>query len=516
MKVRLLACFALVICAISGAAQETNGPTVQIMDGKIRGMALANGAGAVFRGIPFAQPPVGDLRWREPQPVKPWTEVRDAVKPAAPCIQPSMGWNNRFAVAGKEDCLYLDVWTPEWPAKNHLPVMVWIHGGANIGGAGGFDPLYDGDTLIRHGVVLVIIQYRLGIFGFLAHPELTRESPHHSSGNYAILDQIAALQWVHDNIAAFGGDSENVTIFGQSAGSMDAVALMTTPLSKGLFQRMIGESGAMVSGRMNSLDTAETIGRKVAADVNAPVKDPIAYLRSLPADKLKSVDVAKVAAVTVDGWVFSESPAKAFAEGKEHKLPMLIGSNAVEFPRHGTPEQLQKYLQTSDADIAAKALALYGLDKPGDSPAADPVYGTIQDQVGSDGFRCAVVVEGEWHSGAGNPIWEYQFDRAIPPHPKTAHSGELVYVFGNLRRTGSQAGNFVEIDRKISAAVQTYWTNFAKTGDPNGSGMPEWPQFNNESRKYIEFASDGSVTAHENQRGPYCDLLREHWKNLRP
>lgn len=487
-------------------------PTVIVTSGQIRGLELANG-GAVFHGIPFAQPPVGALRWREPQPVKPWQEVRAADRPAPPCIQPSLGWNNKFAIAGKEDCLYLDVWTPDWPARAHLPVMVWIHGGANMGGAGGFDPLYDGNSLIRHGVVLVVIQYRLGVFGFLAHPELTRESPHHSSGNYAILDQIAALRWVHDNIAKFGGDPDNVTVFGQSAGSMDAIALMTTPLSQGLFRRVIGESGAMVSGRMNSLASAEQLGAQLAEDVHAPTKDVIAYLRSVPAERLKSVDVAKVTAITVDHWVFPQSPAHAFASGHEHALPILIGDNAVEFPMPGTPAQLAKRVKASYPDIADKLLVLYGLDKPGQRSDVDPVYGTVNDQVGSDAFRCPVVIEGEWHSAAGHPTWEYQFDRAIPPHRRTAHSGELAYVFGNLSSSGSQAGNFVETDRKISQTMETYWTNFAKTGDPNGGGAPDWPQFNR-SRRYLEFASDGSVVIRENQRGAYCDLLRQHWDGL--
>ncbi len=510
-RIGLLLC-SQIFCSLLFGQETAKAPTAKVTGGEIRGLAISGG-GAVFRGIPFAQPPVGDLRWRGPQPVKPWDNLRAAVVPAPPCIQPSLGWNNEFAAAGREDCLYLDVWTPEWPAKRALPVMVWLHGGANMGGAGGFDPLYEGYSLIRHGVVLVVIQYRLGVFGFLAHPELTRESAHHASGNYAILDQIAALKWVHENIATFGGDPSNVTIFGQSAGSMDAMALMTTPLSEGFFERAIGESGAIISGGINSLAVAEQIGASFAAKLHAPVKNPIAYLRSLPAEKLKSVDAAKIAAVTVDGWVFPQSPAGVFATGKEQHLPMLVGSNAVEFPMPGTPAYLRKWIEAAYPDIAAKALTLYGLDRPSGSAAPDPIYGNVNDQVGSDGFRCAVVAEGMWHSTAGNPTWEYQFDRAIPPHPKTAHSGELAYVFGNLRPTGSQAGDFDAVDRKISSAIETYWSNFAKTGNPNGKGLTDWPKFNNQSREYLDFASDGSLVVRENQRGPYCDLLRKHWKN---
>src|SRR5450631_2512574 len=224
------------------AAAAVPDPVVAVTGGQVRGRLL-EGGGAIFRGIPFAQPPVGALRWREPMPVQGWVGVREADKPGPPSAQPALGWNDDFAAAGSEDCLYLDVWTPRAEPGAGLPVMVWIHGGANVAGAGGFDPLYEGKSLIGHGVVLVVVEYRLGILGYFAHPELTQESPHHASGNYGIMDQAAALRWVRDNIVRFGGDPGNVTLFGQSAGSMDVLALMTSPLAKGLFHRAIAESG---------------------------------------------------------------------------------------------------------------------------------------------------------------------------------------------------------------------------------------------------------------------------------
>jgi len=223
--------------AAAAAHAAGSGPDVPVTGGTIRG-SLASYGGAVFKGIPFAQPPTGELRWREPAPVKAWNGARDATAFGPPCMQ---GGPN-----SSEDCLYLNIWTSEWPAKTHRAVMVWFHGGGNFAGAAS-DPIFDGESLARHGVLLVTAQYRLGVFGFFAHPELTRESPHHVSGNYGLLDQIAALRWVRDNIAKFGGDPGNVTIFGESAGSLDVNVLMATPLSSGLFRRVIGESGPVVN-----------------------------------------------------------------------------------------------------------------------------------------------------------------------------------------------------------------------------------------------------------------------------
>ncbi len=387
--------------------------------------------------------------------------------------------------------------------------MVWVHGGANTGGAGGFDPLYHGTALVSHDVVLVLLQYRLGVFGFLAHPELTRESPHHSSGNYAILDQIAALQWVHDNIAKFGGDPGNVTIFGQSAGSIDAMFLMTSPLSQGLFHCVIGESGGVLGRGAPTLASAEQRGAELAAQLKAT---SLSALRSLStAELLKSA--RGPALVNIDGWVFPEAPGSVFVQGKQRPVPLLLGSNAIEFPAAGSPEELRKRVEADYGSFAPKMLALYGLQNGAGPSSPDPVFGTVNDQVGTDGFRCGVVLEGEYHSRAGNPTWEYQFDRAIPPHPQVTHSGELAYVFGNLYSRGSQAGDFQDADRKLSTLMQTYWTNFAKTGDPNGKGIPEWPRFNAKVRAYVNFAKDGSVVMKNNQRGPYCDVYREWFKN---
>jgi len=254
-KLMLSAFASLALLALVASAQEP--PAVTVTGGKVQGGTL-KGGGAVFKGIPFAAPPVGDLRWREPMPVQPWTGTRDATHFGARCMQSGADVS--------EDCLYINVWTPEWPPKARKPVMLWIHGGGNFAGASS-EAIFDGEALAQHGVVLVSVNYRLGVFGFYAHPELTAESKHHASGNYGLMDQVAALQWVRDNIARFGGDPRNVTIFGESAGALDINVLMTSPLAKGLYARLIGESGPVVAPP--SLAEGEKKGLSVAASLKA-------------------------------------------------------------------------------------------------------------------------------------------------------------------------------------------------------------------------------------------------------
>lgn len=486
-------------------------PVATVTGGQVRGRLLPEGPGAVFKGIPFAQPPVGALRWHEPVPVAGWSGIRDALESGPPAAQASLGWNDTFAAAGREDCLYLDVWTPSWQSSARLPVMVWIHGGGNVAGAGGSDPLYDGAALIRHGVVLVIVEYRVGIFGFLAHPGLTRESPHHASGNYGIMDQIAALQWVRDNIARFGGDPGNVTIFGQSAGALDIVALMASPRAGGLFHRAIAESGALPPGSHTAtLAEAEQAGVRLAAQLGAPHADSLQFLRSLPAAEiLRGAANNSGASLNVDGWIFPAPPEQVLIEGHGWRGPLIIGSAAIELPATGTVDEIRKQIKATFGLIAPKALALYGLADDGRQAGSDPLYGNLAEQWGSDQFRCACVLNGEWHAAAANPTWEYQFDRAIPPRPHVGHSNDLPYVFGNLHAKGSQGGDFQEADRRLSDTIQTYWTNFARTGEPNGPGLPAWPRYDGRSRAFLEFTTTAGVTVSENQRGPFCDLYRE-------
>jgi len=501
----------LLAIALTPFALAAEQPVVTVTGGQVRRRLLADGPGAVFRGLPFAQPPVGELRWREPQPVAGWSGVREADHPGPPAAQAAFGWNDTFAAAGREDCLYLDVWTPAFQPPAHLPVMVWFHGGGNVAGAGGADPLYEGTALIRRGVVLVIVEYRVGLFGFFAHPELTHESPHHASGNYGIMDQIAALQWVRDNIARFGGDPGNVTIFGQSAGAIDVVGLLTSPPAAGLFHRAIAQSGAWLIGLPTpTLAEGEQAGVRTAAKLGAPAPGSLRFLRSLSAATLlQGIEKVGMTPPNVDGWVFTESPGRVLAAGRGARVPLLIGNIAIEFAASGGLAEIQKQITSTFGPRAAQALALYGLTGASTPPAADPLYGDLVDQWGTDAFRAACIIEGEWQAAAGNSVWEYQFDRAIPPRPKAGHSGDLPYVFGNLYAGGSQGGEFQEVDRRLSETVQTYWTNFARAGDPNGPSLPSWPKHDGQTRRFLEFTPEAKVAAGVNQRGPICDLFRE-------
>jgi para-nitrobenzyl esterase len=496
----------LTLGALGPLQADAPDPIVAVTGGLVAGRNLPDGSGMVFRGVPFAQPPIGSLRWREPSPVAPWAGLRDAGKSGPPAAQASFGWNAADAAAGSEDCLYLDVWTPGVATRTPMPVMVWFHGGGNVGGAGGFDALYDGGPLIAHGVVLVDVEYRLGIFAFLAHPELSAESAHHASGNYGILDQVAALRWVRDNIARFGGDPGNVTIFGQSAGGTDVLALMATPLSQGLFQKAIAESGLLTPGTCQPLEKAEAVGRSVAGAAGSG----LASLRAMPVADLLRVQMAApgLRPFTVDGWVFPQAPFDVWRRGGEHAVPLIIGSNGVEFAFAGSKDALKAAIAAFAGGRAPGALALYGLSGAA-KPEPDPLYGDAADQWGSDQFRCYSAVEALWRASQGHPTWQYEFDRPIPPHPHVAHSGDLGYVFGNLHRTGNLPGEYTEADRRLSAAVQAYWTQFAKSGDPNGPGSPEWPGFDPDRRRYVCFTPDARVEVRASERRAFVDLFRD-------
>lgn len=499
----------LLLSVAASVAAGAADPVVSVTGGLVRGRMLGGGPGAVFKGVPFAAPPVGALRWREPMPVVPWSGVRDAGEPGPPAEQVSFGWNEKMASESREDCLYLNVWTPDLAKGARLPVMVWIHGGANLALAGGSEPIYDGRALIGHGVVLVVVEYRLGVFGFFAHPELTRESPHRASGNYGVLDQVAALRWVRANIAGFGGDPGNVTVFGQSAGSMDIAALMASPLGRGLFRRAILESGVPPRGLARPLAEAERAGAAIAGRLGAPSRGTIAFLRSVaPAPLLKAAPDTNY--FSVDGWVFPVAPYDAWHEHAECPVPVIIGSNAVEIPSGGSSADIAASIRETFGDMGPKALALYGLG-PGARPlSADPLYGDLAEQWGSDQFRGPAVVHGEWHSAAGHSVWQYEFDRAIAPHPRVQHSSELPYVFGNfLPKDAMVTGEFGDADRRLSAAIQAYWTNFAKAGDPNGPNLPRWPRYEGGTRSFLVFTADAAVVPGRNLRGPYCDLFRE-------
>jgi para-nitrobenzyl esterase len=494
--------------AVSVMFAQTD-PIVSVTGGKIQGRAVENGA--VFKGVPFAAPPVGDLRWKPPMPVKAWTGVRDAHEYAAECIQPDSGWNHVAAMGAKEDCLYLNIWAPEFPSKSKKPVMLWLHGGGNMAGSavggGGIEPFFDGAGLASHGVVVVTISYRMGMLGFMAHPELSAESPHHVSGNYGLLDIMASLQWVKANIAKFGGDPANVTVFGQSAGAHDIAMMLVSPLANGLFAKAIEESGTAIGIGARGTPTladAEKHGLEYAAAMNAPATGSLAYMRSLSAaDVLKAMPPfgrASWGPIT-DGYVIPVNGTKAYASGQEHHVPLMLGNNAREQMLAGGQEALQKGINGMyDGDLAARAAAIYA--KPSDYAP----YGDAGAQFATDNFmRCPTVTAAEYHAAAGNTVWEYEFSHAFPDSKRGApHSGELRYVFASF-----PAGPVSDSEKKVANDVEVYWTNFAKTGNPNGGGMPEWPKFDVKTRAYLEFTDADGPVKHENLRSDSCGVWQE-------
>jgi len=510
MKLNLLSTalsIALLSSAVQVAVAADTDPVVAVRGGQIKGRTI-NGGGATFKGVPFAQPPVGDLRWRDPAPVKPWAGVLDAAAMGPACTQQST------KQVSQEDCLYLNVWTGEWPSKSPKPVMVWIFGGSNTGGSPAAAYL-DGTSLSRRGVVMVTINFRLGIFGFFAHPGLTAESPHHSSGNYGLLDQLAALKWVHDNIAKFGGDPARVTLFGQSSGAIDTSYLAASPLSKGLIHRAIQESGPPVRPT-DTLAQTEPLGVKFAASLKAPAgdADAVKFLRSMPAADLQK---ATVAALTnnpvplmrplIDGYLLPKYGALMYQDGQDLPIPIIVGNNSQETNREYPPDVMKKWIRDNYGSLAPKAEEFYGWANGGIGHN-EPFWGSSTIEIRADvRDRCPAIAEGVWRNSHGHTTYEYMWDPPIAGEPATRHAAEIPFVFGNLLPKGEMAGPFTDADKKISADVQQYWVNFAATGNPNGKGLPEWPKFNATVRPYLEFTVHDGPKARENLRRNICDLF---------
>ena len=498
-------------------------PIASISTGQLGGSLTADGV-AVFKNIPFAQPPVGDLRWREPLLAKAWTGVRDATAFGPMCNQ-----SGNKQLPHNEDCLQLNVWTPKWPMTSRVPVMVWVHGGGNTAGSG-VESLFNGEVLARHGVVLVTVNYRLGIFGFFAHPGLTKESPRHAAGNYGLADQIQALRWVQENIAKFGGNPANVTIFGESAGAGDVNALIASPLTKGLFVRVIAQSGPI--GTQPSLAESEKRGIDLAAKVGFTGEEALAKLRALSdAELMEKAGQGGPApgpgagrgpgpgpgpgmgmGINVDGWVLTEQAQKVYAEGREQKVGLLHGNNSQEMQPRGAPGDIRQMISQRYGPLADHALALYGVNGTSE-PEPDLENGTVMLQFTTDNsFRCGTVQELIWHTAAGNPGYEYQFSRTV--HGQEAqgapHASEIPFVFGTLP-VWQQMRKYNESDQQYAPQMQEYWTNFAKTGDPNGGKLVKWPKFDATARAYMDFTDAGPV-AKEGLRRQVCDLFMENQK----
>lgn len=483
----------------AGLATTTSGVVAGVTDGAI----------VSYKGLPYAAPPIGPLRWRSPEPPQAWKGIRRASSFGPPCAQPALRGRTEVSAISSEDCLYLNVWAPRGKSTSRLPVMVWIHGGAFLNGMGS-SPTYDGAKLAAKGVVVVTINYRLGVFGFLAHPDLTAEAASRSSGNYGLEDQIAALRWVAANIRAFGGDPANVTIFGQSAGGASVMNLLVSRQTEGLFRRAIAQSGAArgAIGGM-SLTAAERHGQTFARGAS------LAALRALDTrtvlEQAQQVAEAGVRFGLVnDGFVIDSDTETAFADPRRRKLPLLIGSNAREGLTVIPDDRLEAALAAEFGANAIKARAAYRLDQG--AAADDAVMGTPAQQLSTDtSFRCGSVRLAQARAKTGAPTWQYQFEHFVPGREDqgAAHSFEVPYVFGNLSRTGFAAANYGPADRTLSDVLVGYWTNFAKRGDPNGPGLPLWPRYDPVGKSYQRLSSGfvGSAAPASDLRGEICQLL---------
>jgi para-nitrobenzyl esterase len=466
----------------TAAALAAISDPVRLETGLISGANGATSEMRIYRGIPFAAPPVADLRWRAPQPPPRWQGVRKADKFGPICMQNAPGG---AAQPMGEDCLYLNVWTAAKSAGDKRPVMVWIYGGGyNIGS--GSQPEYDGEALARKGAVIVTINYRLGVFGFFSHPELTRESDRRAAGNFGLMDVVAALQWVQKNIAAFGGDPKRVTIFGESAGAGLVANLMATPQAKGLFHRAIGESSSWTTASINKLNTlaeAEQAGVKYAEGLAAK---SLAELRRKPADAI--LRGGRGAGPIVDGYWLPEDTGAVFAKGKHHDVPVMTGSNRDE-SFGAQPRDLGAYVDNARrryGDLADTFLKVYPAST--DEQARDAAFNAGRDEM-------AWVMRNWARLAARNgktKSFVYYFTQQPPVQANAkggkfaassrgaaVHTAEIQYVFGNLR------GNreWTDWDRQLSGMMGSYWVNFAANGDPNGKGLPVWPVFDGEKNK---------------------------------
>jgi para-nitrobenzyl esterase len=499
------------------------GLQVTTVNGIVQGTLEKSGVRS-FKGIPYAAPPVGVLRWKAPQPAASWTDVRvcDHFGPRA--MQPPIFSDMVFRSDGmSEDCLYLNVWVPASAsssasgssatgsaAPGELPVLVYFYGGGFVAGDGS-EPRYDGESMATKGVIALTVNYRLGIFGLFAHPELTLESPNHSSGNYGLMDQAAALRWVQNNIAAFGGDPKRVTIAGESAGSISVSALMASPESKELFAGAIGESGSVMGALPPMpLKQAEENGVAFAASVGAA---SLADLRAMPADKL--VEAAGKFGhfnfhFTVDGYFFPRDPRAIYEAGEEAHVPLLVGWNSAEGDWHGV-------LGSSAPTVANYSAAVHGLyGASADTvlrlyhAADDAAVRAVATALASDrfiGFSTWRWADLQGKTG-GHPVYRYFYER---PRPATvaggpastgaSHSSEIEYAMGNL--PGNKVYAWTPDDYAVSATLQGYFVNFIKTGDPNGRGLPRWPAANSGSRVAVQHINVKTRTEPETHRDRY-------------
>ncbi len=532
----LLLPFLITTSTIAQAGRQDKVPQVTTANGTLEGI---NDSGVrIFKGVPFAQPPVGELRWKAPQPAKNWQGIRKADHFGPRAMQLPVFGDMSFRSDGvSEDCLYLNVWTPAKSEDERLPVLVYFYGGGFIAGDGS-ELRYDGENIARQGIIAITVNYRLGVFGFMAHPALTKESPHQASGNYGLLDQQAALLWVKENIAAFGGDPRKVTIAGESAGSFSVSAQMASPLAKDLIAGAIGSSGSLLGsfavaplqeGEQQGEAFAETVGAKSLAD-----------LRNIPAEKLLEAAGKKKAprfSIVVDGYFLTEKPSEVYASGKQAHVPLMAGWNSEERNYHSlfdglepTPENYKNAVQKLYGDQADKVLAIY----PGNTKEE-----MIQSATDLAGDRFIGYSTWNWTDmqakTGGNPVYRYYYEhprpamraemgdavaglaggvikgeeakkQKAPVASGAVHSADIEYAMGNLPT--NRVYNWQPEDYKVSEILQQYYVNFVKNGNPNGLGVPQWSAINREENNTPVMHINTDTQAKPDQRQKRYETLR--------
>jgi len=502
-RLSIAAVLALLLAPPALAAGDAR--SVRVDGGAVSG-AIADGV-LSFKGVPFAAAPVGDLRWRPPQPVRPWAGVKDATAYGHDCMQkPFPSDAAPLGTEPSEDCLVLNVWRPAQASGGKLPVMVWIYGGGFVNG-GSSPAVYDGSRFARRGVVFVSFNYRLGRFGFFAHPALSKESPKGLLGNYGYMDQIAALKWVQRNIAAFGGDPGNVTVFGESAGGGSVHMLLTSPLAQGLFHKAIIESGGGRGGLMpmrrihedtpGGPASAESVGVAFAASVGVAGDDAaaLAALRAVPAERVvDGLNMASMGAPTyvggplLDGQIVTEAPDQAYRAGRQAKVPVMIGANSLDIG-FSTAKTMDELLGSFGAD-RDKARAAYDPDNTGDLRAVGFKVAADRMMVEPARFTARTL------SAQGLRAYEYRFSYVAESLraqlPGAPHATEIPFVFDTV--AARYGKDLTPADEATAQAANAYWANFARTGDPNGPGLPAWPAYSAGSDAILDFTNAGPRT----------------------
>ncbi len=488
----------LLIAAISCRPTNEIETVVSTNTGFVKGLYHSETGIYSYKGIPFAQSPAGQLRWKHPQPANAWNDTLDATQYGPICMQgepvPFSMWTHEFiAPSGNmsEDCLNLNIWTKEGSVSELRPVIVFIHGGGFTSGSGSV-PIYNGENMAIKDIVFVTMNYRVGVPGFLAHPELTAESDRNSSGNYGLMDQIAALEWIRDNISNFGGNPENVTIAGQSAGAFSVNYLAASPLARGLFHRAIAQSGASLlpTGRLsndNSLAAAEERGIQFMEQIGA---ETIADLRSVPAENLIAFQ-GQAGSPVIDGYVLPESVYELFAKGNFNDVPLLTGWNADEglvFGPPATAESFRRQIEQQYGEHSNEILKLFpsGTDDEARQSQLDLASLTL---FGLQNWKWAQMI----HKAGNSPVYLYHFERKLPftdlqQDFGAFHTGEVPYAYNTLNQSSRP---WTETDRILADRMSSYWANFARWGDPNGNELPYWPQ--TESSDYLTLFFGDSI-----------------------